>query len=73
LLLQDSLVLEIDAADHHVIFRRPALPATLPELKIFDLEVGGGRVDLLLTRHDEDVSVRVLRRQGSHVRVSNEQ
>jgi hypothetical protein len=30
-------------------------------------------VDLLLTRHDEDVSVRVLRRQGQHVHVSIDQ
>jgi len=32
---------------------------------IRDLKVGGARVDLLLTRHDEgDVGVNVLRRDG---------
>jgi glycogen debranching enzyme len=73
LLVQASLGLKIDATAGRVIFDRPALPSTLPELRIFDLEVGKGRVDLLLTRHDEDVSVRVLRRQGQHVHVSIDQ
>jgi glycogen debranching enzyme len=73
LLLQASLGLEIDAIAGRVVFSRPALPLALPELRIFDLEVGNGRVDLLLTRHDEDVSVRVLRRQGQHVHVSIDQ
>ncbi len=73
LLIQASLGLTIDAATASVVFHRPALPSSLPELRIFDLEVGGGRVDLLLTRHDEDVSVRVLRRQGTAVNVSIDQ
>ena len=73
LLVQASLGLKIDATAGRVVFSRPALPSSLPELRIFDLEVGGGRVDLLLTRHDEDVSVRVLRRQGRHVHVSIDQ
>jgi glycogen debranching enzyme len=69
LLIQASLGLKIDAAAARVVFSRPALPPSLPELRIFDLEAGGGRVDLLLTRHDEDVSIRTLRRQGPHVHV----
>jgi glycogen debranching enzyme len=73
LLIQASLGLNIDAIASRVVFSRPALPASLPELRIFDLEVGGGRVDILLVRHDEDVSVRVLRRQGTHVHVSIDQ
>jgi glycogen debranching enzyme len=73
LLVQASLGLHIDATAARVVFRRPVLPASIPELRIFDLEVGGGRVDLLLTRHDEDVSVRVLRRQGNHIHVLIEQ
>ena len=73
LLIQASLGLHIDATAARVVFRRPALPSSLPELRIFDLEVGGGCVDLLLTRHDEDVSVRVLRRQGNHIHVLIEQ
>ena len=73
MLIQASLGLHIDATAARVVFRRPALPSSLPELRIFDLEVGGGRVDMLLTRHDEDVSVRVLRRQGNHIHVLIEQ
>ena len=56
-----------------MLFRSPALPISVPELRIFDLEIAGGRVDLLLTRHDEDVSVRVLRRSGSEIDVLIEQ
>ena len=73
LLIQASLGLDIDASAARVVFRRPALPISVPELRIFDLEVAGGRVDLLLTRHDEDVSVRVLRRSGSEIDVLIEQ
>jgi glycogen debranching enzyme len=69
LLIQASLGLKIDATARRVVFSRPVLPPSLPELRVFDLEVGGGRVDLLLTRHDEDVSIRALRRQGNHVHV----
>ncbi len=73
LLIQASLGLKIDATAGRVVFTRPALPSSLPELRIFNLEVAGGRVDLLLTRHDDDVSVRVLRRSGSEINVLIEQ
>jgi glycogen debranching enzyme len=73
LMVQSSLGLHIDATASRVIFRRPALPSSLPELRIFDLEVGEGRVDLLCTRHDDDVSVRVLRRKGAQIEVLIEQ
>jgi len=72
LLIQASLGLSVDGLLGRVVFSHPVLPSSLPELRIFDLEVGGGRVDLLLTRHDDDVSIRVLRRQGD-VSVSIEQ
>lgn len=64
LLIQASLGITIDGRARRVVFNRPILPASLPELHIFDLEVGGSRVDLLLTRHDDDVSIRALRKQG---------
>jgi len=73
LLIQASLGLKIDATAGQVVFSRPVLPSSLPELRIFDLEVGQGRVDLLLTRHDDDVSIRALRRQGAHVHVMIDQ
>jgi glycogen debranching enzyme len=72
LLIQASLGLSVDGLRGRVVFSHPVLPSSLPELRIFDLEVAGGRVDLLLTRHDDDVSIRVLRRQGD-VSVSIEQ
>jgi hypothetical protein len=64
LLIQSSLGLTVDGLAGRVVFTRPALPASLPDLRIFDLEVAGARVDLHLTRHEEDVSVRVMRRKG---------
>jgi glycogen debranching enzyme len=64
LLIQASLGLTIDGPARRVLFSCPVLPAFLPELHIFDLEVGAARVDLLLTRHDDGVSVRALRKQG---------
>jgi glycogen debranching enzyme len=70
LLVQASLGLSIDGRAGRVVFHRPALPACLPELRIFDLGVADARVDLLLTRHDDEVSIRVLRRAGDlHVMV----
>ncbi len=64
LFIQASLGLTIDGPARRVIFSRPVLPSSLPELHIFDLEVGGARVDLLLNRHDDDVSIRALRKHG---------
>jgi hypothetical protein len=34
------------------------------ELRIHNLEVAGATVDLLLVRHEQDVGVNVLRRNG---------
>ena len=45
-------------------FTRPRLPASLGELRIHNLEVAGATVDLLLVRHEHDVGVNVLRREG---------
>ena len=42
----------------------PQLPASLGELRIHNLEVAGATVDLLLVRHEHDVGVNVLRREG---------
>jgi hypothetical protein len=56
----------VSAPEQTVIFSKPVLPAFLPEVSIRDLNVGDGRVDLLLTRHAEgDVGVNVLRRNGA--------
>jgi hypothetical protein len=34
------------------------------ETRILNLQVANAEVDLLLTRHDHDVAVKVLRREG---------
>ena len=64
LLLQACLGLEINAPEARVCFTRPQLPASLGELRIHNLEVAGASVDLLLVRHQHDVGVNVLRREG---------
>jgi glycogen debranching enzyme len=64
LLLQACLGLEINATEGQVYFTRPHLPASLGELRIHNLEVAGATVDLLLVRHQHNVSVNVLRREG---------
>lgn len=65
LLLHACLGLEINAPEARVCFTRPQLPASLGELRIHNLEVAGASVDLLLVRHEHDVGVNVLRRDGA--------
>jgi glycogen debranching enzyme len=69
LLFQACLGLEINGPDRHVSFTCPRLPASLGELRIHNLQVAGAAVDLLLVRHEDDVGVNVLRREGN-VRVT---
>ena len=64
LLFQACLGLGINGPDRHVSFTRPQLPASLGELRIHNLEVAGASLDLLLVRHEQDVGVNVLRREG---------
>src|SRR3984957_16384931 len=65
LLFQACLGLEIDGLEAQIRFTRPQLPASLGELRIHNLEVAGAAVDLLLVRHEQDVGVNVLRREGN--------
>jgi glycogen debranching enzyme len=64
LLLQSCLGLSVSALHREVRFDHPRLPESLRELRIRELAVGGGRVDLALTRHEHDVAVNVLGREG---------
>ncbi len=64
LLLQSALGLEINGPQAQLSLTRPTLPNFLDELRIHNLQVAGGSVDLLVVRHDQDVSVNVLRREG---------
>jgi glycogen debranching enzyme len=64
LLLQSSLGLTISGTEGQIVFTRPYLPGFLREMRIDNLAVGNATVDLLLIRHEHDVGVHVLRREG---------
>jgi glycogen debranching enzyme len=64
LLVQAALGIEIDGVRNRISLVRPALPPFLNDIEIANLRVGAARVDLHLTRHGEDVSVKVPRREG---------
>jgi glycogen debranching enzyme len=63
-LLQACLGLEIDAGARVLRLRHPRLPASLEWLRIRRLAVGDACLDLLLRRHDADVAVNVLGKEG---------
>lgn len=67
LLLQACLGLSIHGADERIRFSGPTLPEFLQEVRIENLRVGRATVDLLLQRHPQDVSIRVLRMDGQIV------
>lgn len=62
--LQACLGLSIIASERKVIFHHPILPRFLGEMQIKNLKVGTASVDLLLRRHDFDVGITVIRREG---------
>jgi glycogen debranching enzyme len=64
LLVQAALGIRIDGVRNRISLVRPALPSFLNDVRIANLRVGAARADLHLTRHGEDVSVKVLRREG---------
>ncbi|HEY3500302.1 MAG TPA: amylo-alpha-1,6-glucosidase [Polyangiaceae bacterium] len=65
LLFQACLGLQIDARHKVLRFHRPKLPPAVDWLKISDISVGEAVVDILLERHESDVGVNVLRREGT--------
>ena len=69
LLLQACLGLQIDAAGKRVFFEGPYLPDSLENVRIRNLQVGTGSVDLTLYRYPRAVGVNVERRRG-HVEIS---
>ncbi len=64
LLLGSALGITIDGARGEVSLIHPVLPPAVGELRITGLEVGSGRIDLLLENHPHDVGLTVLRREG---------
>jgi glycogen debranching enzyme len=67
LLLQAALGLVIDGRRRRVAFYRPLLPPFLEEIRIRNLRVGEGTLDLVLERRDNDVGISVPRRDGDIV------
>jgi glycogen debranching enzyme len=68
-LIQASLGLEFDPDANEIRLRNPRLPAFLNEVFLHNLRLGASTVDLVLRRHDDDVALQVLRKDGS-IRVS---
>ena len=63
-LLQACLGIEFEPAAGVVWFRRPRLPDFLDEVRIRGLSLPQGRLDVVLHRYGEDVSVNVVAREG---------
>ena len=64
LLLQSSLGLEFNPHRNEILLRKPQLPPFLEQVTLRNLRLGQSTVDLLLRRHDDDVSLQVLRNEG---------
>jgi glycogen debranching enzyme len=64
MLLGSALGITVDGTRGEVSLIHPVLPLAVGELRITGLEVGAGRVDLLLENHPHDVGLTVLRREG---------
>jgi glycogen debranching enzyme len=64
LLVQACLGLRVDAGARRVSFTHAVLPEEIDWLRIVNLAVGDASIDLLLTRHPNDVGIEVLRREG---------
>ena len=65
MVLQACLGLEISAKEHRIYFHYSSLPVTLSHVKVFNLSVGEGSVDLLFERNHEGVSIHRMRQTGN--------
>jgi glycogen debranching enzyme len=63
-LIEAMLGIEFRPATHEVFLRDPRLPQFLDEVVLRNLQVGGSAMDLKVRRHDEEVSIEVLRTRG---------
>ncbi len=64
LLLASCLGLRLDAVERRLSLHRSVLPQGLEWVRLTNLVVADARLDLLLTRHEHDVGITVLRREG---------
>lgn len=67
LLLQACLGIEINGREGRITFSNPCLPESLREVRIRNLRVGDGSVDLLLKRNPQSVSINLLQKEGRAV------
>ena len=65
MLLQASLGLEVSSRQGSVCFCHPLLLPALREIRIHNLALDKGSVDLLLQRHGDDVGINILDRRGN--------
>jgi len=63
-LLQASLGLSFDPTENEIRMINPRLPSFLDEVILRDLRLGNSSLDLAVDQHGEEVSLRVLRREG---------
>jgi glycogen debranching enzyme len=63
-LIHASLGMEFSPTEEEMRFRGPRLPAFLDELTIRDLKLNGTEFDVVLKRHQAEVAVSVISRQG---------
>ena len=64
LCLQACLGLEVRARDRSVVFRNPVLPGFLDRIHINRLGNADWSMDIAITRHEAEVAVRLMRREG---------
>lgn len=64
LLLQGCLGLTVSALERKISFTRPLLPAFLHQVGISNLVVRDAAADLLVVRHEDDVSMHVVGQTG---------
>jgi glycogen debranching enzyme len=64
LLIQSCLGMSIDAMNSQIEFHRPVLPDFLDKMWIRNLRVADASVDLELERYEQNVGIKVLRREG---------
>lgn len=63
-LIAACLGLELSAERREIRFTQPQLPNFLEALMLRNLRLGGARTDLLFRREDDDVTLRILSREG---------
>jgi glycogen debranching enzyme len=64
LCIQACLGLEVNGLEGRVCLVNPVMPAFLDQLRIRGIRLPKGQMDIVVTRHEADVGVRLMRREG---------